>query len=312
MLDALIAGPQLARRYIEGLEHVDWWTNELWADGGAVLDLTTRTLKFFGEELMSEIPERRAIMCVLPAMWPGFTVEWVYDGVNELAAHVGVDDPSIRFVPDKKVMPTLEIQPKKDVICHLVTVVRPDGEVCAWPLWSGSSAAWYGPRLLDKLPTPPPQPVTRGAIPDSGLHVDVGQRRVSTWLTRVEPGLLARLPLRWPGWQIEFWGDRYEKHLARCKSAVTVPELDLAAGLDEVERWLRSRIFQSFDDSPAGKVLELAQMLAPIAPGSTVSSCAISPSTTQPTAQEWAVVEEMFAHVRSVLRADGHSAGDIF
>jgi hypothetical protein len=75
MLDALIGGPTLAIRYINALEQVDWWTDELWADGGAVVDLTTRTLKFFGEELTSHVPERRAVMRVLPLLWPDFTVE---------------------------------------------------------------------------------------------------------------------------------------------------------------------------------------------------------------------------------------------
>jgi len=118
------------------------------------------------------------------------------------------------------------------------------------------------------------------------------------WLTRVEPGLLAALPERWPSWHIEFWRDSYEEHLLRCNGAVTVPELDLVAGLDEVESWLRKRIFQSFEESPAGKILELAQMLSPIAPGMQISDSALEhrpSSPPQTSGPQWSTRSREFA-----------------
>jgi hypothetical protein len=118
----------------------------------------------------------------------------------------------------------------------------------------------------------------------------------------VEPGLLATLPECWPGWEIESWGDRYEEHMARCNGAVLVPDLDPNAALDEVESWLRKRIFQRFEDCPAGQVLELAQMLAPVAPGMVVSDCAVEGSPTRPTPDEWAAVERAFAQMRAELQ----------
>jgi hypothetical protein len=87
-----------------------------------------------------------------------------------------------------------------------------------------------------------------------------------------------------------------------CTGAVTVPKLDLDAALDEVESWLRKRIVQSFDESPAGKIAELAQMLAPIAPGMVVSDCALENSMTRPTRDEWAAVERAFERVRTEHR----------
>lgn len=48
MLDALLAGPDMAERYIRAQEVGKFWTDELWADGGLALDLAERKLLFFG------------------------------------------------------------------------------------------------------------------------------------------------------------------------------------------------------------------------------------------------------------------------
>jgi hypothetical protein len=45
-----------------------------------------------------------------------------------------------------------------------------------------------------------------------------------------------------------------------------VPELDLAAGVDAARDWLRKRVFQSFEDSPAGAIAGLVKMLDPLGP----------------------------------------------
>ena len=72
MLDALIAGPEMAKRCILAQEVASYWTDELWADGGLVLDLADRKLLFFGDELMSTMNERRAMFEVLGIMWPRY------------------------------------------------------------------------------------------------------------------------------------------------------------------------------------------------------------------------------------------------
>ena len=64
MLDALIGGPDLALRYAASLRRCakDEWCDPTWADGGAVVDLGRRRVLFFGEPLMVEMNERRALI----------------------------------------------------------------------------------------------------------------------------------------------------------------------------------------------------------------------------------------------------------
>ncbi len=53
MLDALLAGPDLALRCAASLRRCekDEWCEPTWADGGAVVDLDRRRVLFFGESL---------------------------------------------------------------------------------------------------------------------------------------------------------------------------------------------------------------------------------------------------------------------
>ena len=91
MLDALIGGPELALRYAASLRRCekDEWCDPKWADGGALIDLDRRRVLFFGEPLMVEMNERRALMSVLATVWPGYEICWAYDGTEELAGYVG-------------------------------------------------------------------------------------------------------------------------------------------------------------------------------------------------------------------------------
>jgi hypothetical protein len=93
MLDALACGQDLALRYIQSQRQCELseWTDPLWADGGAVVDVDRRRLLFFGDELMCEMPQRRASMSASPLAWSDYSIGWAYGGTDELAAYVGAD-----------------------------------------------------------------------------------------------------------------------------------------------------------------------------------------------------------------------------
>ena len=50
---------------------------------------------------------------------------------------------------------------------------------------------------------------------------------------------------------------------------------------------IRKRVFESFEDSPAGHIAKLAGMLAPVAPGFVVSPDALGDCGVRPTNAEW-------------------------
>ncbi len=294
MLDALIAGPDMAKRYVLAQEAVSFWTDELWADGGLVLDLIERKLLFFGEELMASMNERRAMFQALALMWPGFSVSWAYDGTAELAAYVESSFP----MRDRPSQPELLLAEDTAEMHHLVTVVGGDGELRAWPLWWGSNAAWHGPRLIEMLPGDGQIAVKLGVLPESGVHVDVPRKRLGIWLTNPVPGLSRWLAQLWPGWRVEFWGDRYEEQFHRCGPCITAPALDTVAGIIGAESWLKQRVYQSLDDSPAGHVAGLARAFGALEQDLEVDSSSLMRMGEKPTAREWERFEAACVRVR--------------
>lgn len=299
MLDAVLAGPAMATRYILARNTSDFWTCELWSDGGLLLDLVERRLLFFGEEIMTTMNERRAMFEVLKAVWPDYSIAWAYGATAEIAAYVGAP----LLLRDSASEPELKLATDPDRLHHLVTVAQ-GGQLRAWPLWWGSSAAWHGPRLLDMLPTDGQRSLRLGIVPESGVHVDVPEKTLGIWVTSPVPGLLRWLPRLWPGWRIEFWEDRYEEQLRRCGSHVTAPALDLLSGIDEARSWLKKRVFQSCEDSPAGRIQSLAALIAAEGlPRPEVGPEAVRDSGERPTSAEWQSFERACALVRATGKA---------
>ena len=225
--------------------------------------LDRRRVLFFGEPLMVEMNERRALMDVLATVWPGYEICWAYDGTEELAGYVGAA-AAARYLgqaADAEARP----RPKPHVPPHLCG--RRRRQLRFWPLWWHLSKAWHGPALLDKLPGPGIRRIRLGKIPEGGAHIDVRRKTLGAWQTADTMGFFHALPELWPGWQTEVWEDRFEEHVKRCGGALRVPDLDVVAGIDSAEAWIRKRVFESFEDSPAGHIVKLAGMLAPVAPG---------------------------------------------
>lgn len=62
----------------------------------------------------------------------------------------------------------------------------------------------------------------------------------------------------------------------------------IAAGIDSAQAWIDDRVFESFADSPAGQIVELAELLTPVAPGFVVSDDAVADGAVRPSKAEWA------------------------
>lgn len=169
-----------------------------------------------------------------------------------------------------------------------MSVVGADGQLRLWPLKWGYSAAWLGPSMVDTLPGKGRLRLSRTEIPESGVHVDVGQQLVGVWTTSESRGLFDAMSQRWPGWQIECWNDGYEEQARRCGGALRLPDLDLAAGTVSARDWLRKRVFQSFEDSPAGAIVKMMGLFEDAGlPEPQLGSEAVLASPLQPSRAAW-------------------------
>jgi hypothetical protein len=258
---ALAAGPAPAARFIAAQHRCDDpgrdWLNDVWAEGGAVVDRTSLRLVFYGDQLTLDLPCKRAFLALLAETWPGWTVRWAYDGIGDLAAAAGLDRSAVREPDEDERLPPEEAVADLDDEVHLLTVRTAEG-CTAYPLGWYVHTAWQGPALLDRLPAGGLPRLDLSEIPASGLHVDADARTAGVWLRGSGTGLVPALGGLWPGWRVEFWEDRYEEHLARCGGAVTAPGADLAAALDEVVAALGARR----GDDPVRRMLDLVDEVA--------------------------------------------------
>lgn len=183
------------------------------------MDLDRRRVLFFGEPLMVDMNERRALMDVLATVWPDYEICWAYDGTVEIAGYVGASLPP----DDWDRQPTLKLARDRNHMCHLISVVDADGQLRFWPLWWHLSKAWHGPTLLDKLPGPGIRRIKLGKIPEGGAHIDVRRKSLGAWQTADTMGFFRALPELWPGWRTEVWEDRVEEHVKRCDALSAFP-----------------------------------------------------------------------------------------
>ncbi|KAA0078918.1 hypothetical protein CIW52_30705 [Mycolicibacterium sp. P9-64] len=118
----------------------------------------------FGDELMTTMPERRAMLEVLAMTWPGHSVGWAHGGTDEIAAYVGAE---CHWEVGRRGQP-LKLARGRDGLRQVVSVVGADGILRLWPLWWRYSAAWLGPALLNRLPGKGISRTRREMIPESG------------------------------------------------------------------------------------------------------------------------------------------------
>ena len=285
----LIAGPAAATRFIEAQrpcpDRENDWLDDVWAEGGAVVDHTVRRLVFYGDDLMLDIAPKRMFLRLLELTWPGWEIRWAYDGIGDLAAAVGVDRSVVRQAnEDERRMPQ-ELETGPDWDTHLLTVRDADGELTVYPLMGDCHTGWQGPALLERLPEQGLRTLELTEPPQSGLHVDVRERTVEAWLGYTSTGLVPELPGLWPGWRVRFCEDRFEEQEARCGGAVTFPALDLRGALKEVVESVSRRL----GHDPVPDMLDLVRRHA-AGQDMELNPLFTAHRQVDPTPQEWAEV----------------------
>ncbi|MBG0823343.1 hypothetical protein HS048_21675 [Planomonospora sp. ID91781] len=241
----LLAGPAAALRNIRARPEREVW---LICEGGALIDLDQRRLLWYGAEPVH--PEwLTAAKHVLACAWPGWHVRWACDGVREFGDHIGLTGYDLvtahaftdHFADDRPQPPD---DPDDPVGC-LVTVGRTGGAVTAhavdWP--AQDSLLAYGPELLDELPAALPMGRLPVPVPLTALHIDPAARQVTAWGYEVPRGADAR----WPGWRLEFRGDRFAEQNAVCGAPIVAP-----LSLDWAYQTLRRCLVDAVEEVPTG------------------------------------------------------------
>jgi hypothetical protein len=247
----LLAGPEAATRFIRAQRAVDpadgGWLDDVWCEGAALVDHDRKRLCFYTDHF-DEAGRRAAVLAVMAFTWPGWQVDWAYDGLGDLVAHVGQDPAIVRC----EIEPDEPAAGSDDWVECLVTVAG-DGGTRAYGLGlTVREVIGHGPAIIDRLPGGTGR-AELTAIPGSGVHLDPATRTAGVWTMLPLAGAMARTASLWPGWTWEMWSDRYTEQVTRADGTVTLPDPDPHAALED----LRERLERHRGHDPVGRAREV-------------------------------------------------------
>jgi hypothetical protein len=261
----LFWGPEHAMAFIRIQRAVDdsGWLDEVWAEGGALLDLDRKHfLLYGGEDLLYHVPLRRRYLELLARVWRGWAVRWAYEGIADLADYVGCPRDRVLGKGEQDSTDGTLTPPTQQDWTDLVASVRcGDGTIRLYPL-AGDVASYLasGPKLADNLRTAEGLPRLHldewtSDFPSGGFHLDLSAQRLEFWVAPDAPDLGNRLARTWPGWETHWHADHYEMQLDRAEGVLRFPVPDRQALLERC----RESLLREPTTSPVDTVRMLTQ-----------------------------------------------------
>ncbi|HEX4815194.1 MAG TPA: hypothetical protein VFV66_20825 [Nonomuraea sp.] len=251
----LLPGPDFALTFMSGQRHLTGrelvWTNELLCEAAAIVVPGAKRLGFY---LVNHggIMSRSVLLDVLALTWPGWRVEWLYQGLADVLVRLGEDLRQVHVGVSSFLR---RLRPAGHYRGCLVTVAEMGG-IRAYALLNAPvEVVAMGERVLSRLPT---EALTTALhqTPDSGVHFDLVARQA--WLWSIDPlyRVLDWPSTGWPGWTWHFLADDWAAHLAMTANTVRFPVMERCKALSKLE----TRIGRHAARRPAGQAFTPADL----------------------------------------------------
>lgn len=259
----LFWGPELAAAFIEQRNPIPNrtdWLDDIWCEGGAVLDLDHQVLLWFGGEIIPyDLSLRKAFFSLMRPQWPGWSLEWASGGITDLGAYVDVpSDKLLNSVPLDDVNPIQIISDNPDANYMLITI-RENNLTLASQANGSHDALALGSSQLDKILSFPRNSRVEweNQMPSGGLHIDLDSYTLSYWFVNPHSDN-QRISEKWPGWQCINLRDRLEDHLELTGMVeVRWPDPDII----ELQQTIINQIRKDFGKPPSNPAQDLLSKL---------------------------------------------------
>ncbi len=211
----LLAGPEAAMAFARGQRTDIGLMDNVFADGGVLLDSDRRTLLFWCDGKIGHFPYlRRVLLPVLRALWPDWSVDWATQGVVDMARYLG-RDPA-RYVFADRYSGSFPYVGDVETLCAtsddldgnvtILTVTHEDGRIADYSLVSEPERVMLaGPAILPVLTRKgsAPLPDERDDALQGGAYLDVAAHAIWVWEPHtIDPVYLDALTRSWPDWSI--------------------------------------------------------------------------------------------------------------
>ncbi len=229
-------GPEIAIKFVQQQTPNADWLDTTWSEGCVLVDTQHKVLLINGgEDILYDIPLRRLYMELLKIVWQGWMVQWAKDDLLDIADYLGL--PRSDFTGNKSKKRDvdeswLDISNSKwpdSLPINIGSIRQLDGTIQIFPVWKRSHYDIIPSDLdlvkaLERHEGYSEWTYPRDIFPNFGFHVDISQKRVSLWVSNY-PGLVERNQELWDGWEIEWLGDNFEKHIELTKNRLELPPI---------------------------------------------------------------------------------------
>ncbi len=229
----LFWGPRHSLTFIRQQKELqpDDWLNDVWCEGGAVVDLDSNKLTLFGgEDIKYEIPLRRLYLRLLAKSWDGWEVNWADEGIADLADTAGYPRERVfaRKAQTCKWRPLCAPDEESPWIDAIISTRNSSGEPRIYPIQAFTTdRLWEDPLFLESLLKMRSferfsLPKEKG-LPSTGVHLDLAARLFDIWTASPLPGLVDDLHTAWGGWKIQWHRDQFEFQEDAAQGCVQYP-----------------------------------------------------------------------------------------
>jgi hypothetical protein len=224
----LFWGPEHATLFARVQQPTAEWLDEVWAEGGAVIDHDARVLLLYGgEDTLHGVPLRRLYLRALARAWDGWEIRWAHEGIADLADYVGHPRADVLTADTHPPIADVHVHARPSFMRLVVSLVDDRGRLRLYtPLEPIKEILRAGPRLLppfaraehhDRLDFSGPET----HFPGGGIHIDAVGQTLDFWLASSAEEIAVRTAAAWPGWAVTWHRDRYESQLERCRGQLS-------------------------------------------------------------------------------------------
>jgi hypothetical protein len=204
-------GLEVTLDYIRSLEPTERLLDDLYCEGAVLVDLDRHKLMFFGgDEIKFSPPLRRAFLPLLQLNWPEWKVEWLNQGLLDIANYLKLDLCRIKYnlISDIWEISSVDLEEDEEPDNgHIITVKYHEANVFDYGFsWDFElvDILSLGSNLIDFLETKEPLTTLSEEDVRGGTYINSIEKEI--WIWWGEPrsnDVLQQIADRWPGWNIK-------------------------------------------------------------------------------------------------------------
>jgi hypothetical protein len=249
--DVLFWGSKYALEYIEAQELVgeNGWLNDVWAEGGVVLDLDKKTLLWFGgEDVAWDVPLRNVFLELQKKIWSDWNIEWAFRGIVDIAEYVGYDKEKVISPKTEDTDVTDMTFPERLDWTDIVGAIKfADRTTKLFPLAgnvqrflkNGKNIIEQG-KNLGGFESIVWTEISNDSFPSGGFIIDETQKTVEFWLAKECSDVLNELRRFWDAWDIDWRLDNYNFQVEKLQGNLVLPQIDKS----ETTNFLRQKLLR--------------------------------------------------------------------